>query len=67
MIRENITPRGDGNDAIAKNDMQEVQRIRENITPRGDGNTGGIALVNQMKMKKIRENITPRGDGNLRI
>jgi len=37
FIRENITPRGDGN---SHNDpsSSNVKFIRENITPRGDGN-----------------------------
>ena len=38
LIRENITPRGDGNKENKR--VNEVFRnnIRENITPRGDGN-----------------------------
>ena len=38
IIRENITPRGDGN-KINKNILSANSLfIRENITPRGDGN-----------------------------
>ena len=38
-IRENITPRGDGNCIISYNFTQASYfLIRENITPRGDGN-----------------------------
>ena len=36
-IRENITPRGDGN-LIVEPLKLENKEIRENITPRGDGN-----------------------------
>ena len=37
-IRENITPRGDGNKIKANCVINILPRIRENITPRGDGN-----------------------------
>ena len=37
MIRENITPRGDGNSKVLAVAFLR-QNIRENITPRGDGN-----------------------------
>ena len=39
QIRENITPRGDGN-ALGKNKPlnHSLNHIRENITPRGDRN-----------------------------
>ena len=37
VIRENITPRGDGNTRAVETDGTRVY-IRENITPRGDGN-----------------------------
>ena len=38
-IRENITPRGDGNNRWLNLHQNKVKkRIRENITPRGDGN-----------------------------
>ena len=66
-IRENITPRGDGNSTPLKSVLVVVlSLIRENITPRGDGNynfySHGYLFSNV-----IRENITPRGDGNLCI
>ena len=39
IIRENITPRGDGNNILAQTFASgERVLIRENITPRGDGN-----------------------------
>ena len=37
-IRENITPRGDGNKLVVKSLRVTMINIRENITPRGDGN-----------------------------
>ena len=37
QIRENITPRGDGN-TIYFLLILSIALIRENITPRGDGN-----------------------------
>ena len=38
-IRENITPRGDGNKiSCASFLVSKYPKIRENITPRGDGN-----------------------------
>ena len=37
-IRENITPRGDGNEKFYKLASSANYKIRENITPRGDGN-----------------------------
>ena len=37
-IRENITPRGDGNFKVSPNNIKSNFFIRENITPRGDGN-----------------------------
>ena len=37
-IRENITPRGDGNIVGYIYDTIHTDIIRENITPRGDGN-----------------------------
>ena len=37
-IRENITPRGDGNENEIACNHSEINQIRENITPRGDGN-----------------------------
>ena len=36
-IRENITPRGDGNFNVVSS-KENGKIIRENITPRGDGN-----------------------------
>ena len=36
-IRENITPRGDGNFKLSAR-VRSIFFIRENITPRGDGN-----------------------------
>ncbi len=44
-IRENITPRGDGNVLDSKFFTYSAQ-IRENITPRGDGNQIGNAIAN---------------------
>ena len=38
IIRENITPRGDGNQTARLN-IKFFWSIRENITPRGDGNS----------------------------
>ena len=38
-IRENITPRGDGNYSYKFYQIQLCLLIRENITPRGDGNS----------------------------
>ena len=38
FIRENITPRGDGNFFCKSNEKASIGFIRENITPRGDGN-----------------------------
>ena len=40
LIRENITPRGDGNEYQYLINIKNcyVYYIRENITPRGDGN-----------------------------
>ena len=37
-IRENITPRGDGNSKRGVESVILKSQIRENITPRGDGN-----------------------------
>ena len=37
-IRENITPRGDGNFSRSLTPIIICSYIRENITPRGDGN-----------------------------
>ena len=37
-IRENITPRGDGNSFLSNPFSCTNFSIRENITPRGDGN-----------------------------
>ena len=37
-IRENITPRGDGNFLNSNSKQFNSLPIRENITPRGDGN-----------------------------
>ena len=37
-IRENITPRGDGNKKYGMESLTKKEKIRENITPRGDGN-----------------------------
>ena len=62
-IRENITPRGDGNNGICSVQML-WEKIRENITPRGDGNLGKNKPLNHSENHMIRENITPRGDGN---
>ena len=65
IIRENITPRGDGNTsgAIYITRIVNGSIIRENITPRGDGNKATTSFLNQ-SIQLIRENITPRGDGN---
>ena len=42
LIRENITPRGDGNPHRPVHPLVYfLGLIRENITPRGDGNTQG--------------------------
>ena len=38
LIRENITPRGDGNNRKSSFVYFNSSSIRENITPRGDGN-----------------------------
>ena len=38
-IRENITPRGDGNIQLLSYYYFKYMLIRENITPRGDGNS----------------------------
>ena len=38
LIRENITPRGDGNFRLEADKALTKGEIRENITPRGDGN-----------------------------
>ena len=62
-IRENITPRGDGNPFTAILIAFAPLFIRENITPRGDGNRND-ELLQYLAYEKIRENITPRGDGN---
>ena len=43
-IRENITPRGDGNFYI-DNGGNISSCIRENITPRGDGNMSSIFFI----------------------
>ena len=65
LIRENITPRGDGNeDASLTTIRTTFFIIRENITPRGDGNNLND-MITSYKTAKIRENITPRGDGNI--
>ena len=61
-IRENITPRGDGNLQILFHPNKR-KPIRENITPRGDGNLNSPVLE-AAENGTIRENITPRGDGN---
>ena len=45
IIRENITPRGDGNLEQASSNNLPVLVIRENITPRGDGN---LLLINSI-------------------
>ena len=45
-IRENITPRGDGNEKFYKLASSANYKIRENITPRGDGNTFLIFIIN---------------------
>ena len=63
-IRENITPRGDGNLATLIFSSASTLSIRENITPRGDGNSIFICTIKNLVFFKIRENITPRGDGN---
>ena len=64
IIRENITPRGDGNYAGMKGWLPK-KKIRENITPRGDGNII-LAILSEIWYNTfIRENITPRGDGNI--
>ena len=63
-IRENITPRGDGNYKHLYLILYvRYSSIRENITPRGDGNLHVLDVLTQHK-EEIRENITPRGDGN---
>ena len=38
LIRENITPIGDGNLILVPNSFISKNNIRENITPIGDGN-----------------------------
>ena len=65
-IRENITPRGDGNLFWSKSIRYicNTSIIRENITPRGDGNLKKDVLYPAISFS-IRENITPRGDGNV--
>jgi len=44
-IRENITPRGDGNGLAGVLNGRGVKNIRENITPRGDGNHTNLILM----------------------
>ena len=63
-IRENITPRGDGNPPKTTIIITYITCIRENITPRGDGNPASVPAT--LKLTSIRENITPRGDGNIK-
>ena len=43
-IRENITPRGDGNSELLVNNASGDITIRENITPRGDGNNSSKSV-----------------------
>ena len=63
-IRENITPRGDGNLDFFQFLSMFPHLIRENITPRGDGNIYKFFNSIAINSSIIRENITPRGDGN---
>ena len=49
-IRENITPRGDGNATQIRNEAINNIKIRENITPRGDGNPSSINFIEFLKM-----------------
>ena len=45
-IRENITPRGDGNYLNSSYPFNIFRNIiRENITPRGDGNPSGALSI----------------------
>ena len=55
LIRENITPRGDGNSYIKC--IYEVFKtfIRENITPRGDGNFCNFIIDNSVQLSNKRE------------
>ena len=47
VIRENITPRGDGNSSSLIY-FPTHKSIRENITPRGDGNYKGWNRTNKL-------------------
>ena len=68
IIRENITPRGDGNSVLViALSLTTILLIRENITPRGDGNLLSVVCTSKTLTNVIRENITPRGDGNYGI
>ena len=62
FIREQITPKGDGNLFHTCLLLIHQRLIREQITPKGDGNHSFrvVKLINVF----IREQITPKGDGN---
>ena len=61
-IREQITPKGDGNIHSSFYHKMLGKYIREQITPKGDGNIphNYHYLVDYI----IREQITQKGDGN---
>ena len=65
LIREHITPKGDGNSGLIV-PFVITKPIREHITPKGDGNFN-IAMRERFEVVPIREHITPKGDGNLSI
>ena len=62
-IRENITPRGDGNFRIYPNKEQKIllDKREYNSERRRKQSFSFIVLLS---FNSIRENITPRGDGN---
>ena len=60
-IRENITPRGDGNMGYKNYNLSYINKREYNSERRRKPIINIISIDNS---NCIRENITPRGDGN---
>ena len=65
-IRENITPRGDGNLKIFFIIVREDRCHKREYNSERRRKLEGMYESKRVKSILIRENITPRGDGNIK-
>ena len=66
IIRENITPRGDGNLKIFFIIVREDRCHKREYNSERRRKLEGMYESKRVKSILIRENITPRGDGNIK-